>query len=281
MKRFLIDAAEPAGAVPRVRGGTALVVSAALHGAVVLAAFALTRGTDAQQRADADVALPPSVQLMYVPPGPPPAPAPPPRPRAEPRPETPAAPPTPRVPEHDEAAGRPPEAPGPAELALSDPVPSVPAAAEPAPSDGRAPTTAELMRSEAQRLFGRKRRSGAHRTGPTAAPGFEIYLPPREDGCTPAPPRPTGEPVALATVSGRVYRQGTRIPLGGAHLQLIGTPYVTFSNDDGEYDLRFDPSLVDACRTQYVRVTAPGFRAQTLVLYLGPSASNDIPMSQR
>jgi hypothetical protein len=183
------------------------------------------------------------------------------------------------VPDHDEPAGRTAEAAPPQEVAAAAPAeaPVAPAASSrPAPLSG-----AEIMRNEAQRLFGRGSRARVPRGGPAAEPGFEIYLPPQSDGCAPVRPRAVGEPVTLATVSGRVYRQGTRIPLPGAHLQMIGTPYVAFSSDDGAYDLRFDPTLVDRCRTQYVRVTAPGFRAQTLVLYLGPSASNDIPMSQR
>jgi hypothetical protein len=49
----------------------------------------------------------------------------------------------------------------------------------------------------------------------------------------------------------------------------------------GYYTLAFDKSLVDDCRTQMVRVTAPGFKAQILELSLGPQQSNDIPMARR
>lgn len=289
MKRILFDERDPAAPVAPVRGGTALLVSAALHATLVLAAFVLAR-PDPEEAAGADVesAAPASVQLMYVPPvAPAPAPVPATAPATaeapRPTPEQPAAPPMREVPDHDEPAGR---SAGPAEpeqLAAAGPPETTPEAERTATAapDGTLPSAEELMRSEAQRIFGRPARRTVARGGPAATPGFEVYVPPHVDACQPAPARRPGEPVELATVSGRVYREGTRIPLPGAHLQMIGTPYVTFADDAGVYDLRFDPALVDRCRTQYVRVTAPGFRAQTLVLYLGPSASNDIPMSRR
>ena len=277
MNRFLLQDRDPIGVPRRGRDGAALAVSAVLHGIVVAGAVILARGETDQARADS-AAAERTVQLMYMPPAPPPVPAadrrPPPAPRR------PAAPPMREVPDHDEPAGRTAEPGPPQELATAavEPAPAPPPAAStrPAPLSG-----AEIMRNEAQRLFGRGSRPRVPRGGPVAEPGFEIYVPPQVDGCAPVRPRAAGEPVTLATVSGRVYRQGSRVPLPGAHLQMIGTPYVAFSSDDGAYDLRFDPTLVDRCRTQYVRVTAPGFRAQTLVLYLGPSASNDIRMSQR
>jgi hypothetical protein len=136
------------------------------------------------------------------------------------------------------------------------------------------------MAAEARRIFGGRRRLGQP-GGAAALPGFEVPVPAAPDGCVPLPPREPGAPAELATVTGRVYREGTRIPLAGAHLQIIGTPYVTFSDQRGAYTLRFDPALVDRCRTQYVRVTAPGFRAQMLVLHLGPGGPSDIPMQRR
>ena len=68
--------------------------------------------------------------------------------------------------------------------------------------------------------------------------------------------------------------------LPGAFLQILGTPYSTFADDDGHYRLTFDPSLVGPCRTQVVRVTATGYRAQNLILAVG-SADNTILMSRR
>jgi hypothetical protein len=279
VNRFLLDDPEPIGVPRRGRSAAALAVSAALHGAVMLTAVAIARSNDAGPAGlEAERAGERVVQLLYVPPAPPRRPvavAPLPT-----RPRTPAASPSPRVPEHDEPAGGPSEPAAPQAPVAATPSSDAPAApASPTPA-ASAPSTAELMRNEAQRLFGRQSRPTARRGGPAAEPGFEIYLPPQSDGCTPVRPQ-EGAPVELVAVSGRVYRQGTRTPLAGAHLQMIGTPYVAFSDAAGAYDLRFDPALVDRCRTQYVRVTAPGFRAQTLVLYLGPAASNDIPMSQR
>lgn len=245
----------------------------------MLAAVAVARSSDGGRVAlDAEQGGERAVQLLYVPP---PAPRPPatmPSPPARPR--RPAATPSPPLPEHDAPVGRPMQPAAPQELVAAAP-PTASAAPSSPPAPRSTASTAELMRSEAQRLFGRPSRPTARRGGPAAEPGFEIYLPPQSDGCTPVRPREEGAPVELVAVSGRVYRQGTRVPLAGAHLQMIGTPYVAFSDAAGAYDLRFDPALVDRCRTQYVRVTAPGFRAQTLVLYLGPAASNDIPMAQR
>lgn len=243
----------------------------------MLAAVAIARSSDTGPAAlEAERAGERVVQLLYVPPAPrrPPVTV-----AALPTPRTPAAPPSPRVPEHDEPAGGLSEPAGPQAPVAAAPSSDAPAAPA-SPAAASAPSAGELMRSEAQRLFGRQSRPTARRGGPAAAPGFDIYLPPQSDGCTPVRPQ-EGAPVELVAVSGRVYRQGTRTPLAGAHLQMIGTPYVAFSDAAGAYELRFDPALVDRCRTQYVRVTAPGFRAQTLVLYLGPAASNDIPMSQR
>ena len=77
-----------------------------------------------------------------------------------------------------------------------------------------------------------------------------------------------------------MYRERSTLPLAGAHLQIIGTPYVAFSDGAGRYTLRFDPALVDHCRTQYVRVTAPGFRSRLLVLSLGPQSANDVHLTR-
>jgi hypothetical protein len=85
----------------------------------------------------------------------------------------------------------------------------------------------------------------------------------------------------MGTVAGVVYREGTRQPLGGAFLQIMGTPYSTFADDRGAYTLRFDKALIDACRTQYVQVSKDGFAPRRLILSLGHRVSNDIPMSRR
>ncbi|MGH7593137.1 MAG: hypothetical protein ACRELE_04720, partial [Gemmatimonadales bacterium] len=61
---------------------------------------------------------------------------------------------------------------------------------------------------------------------------------------------PDGTPV-LATVIGRVLDTDGRTPLSGAHLQIMGTSFNTFSDSRGEYRLEFDPKLLAKCRKQY------------------------------
>jgi hypothetical protein len=81
---------------------------------------------------------------------------------------------------------------------------------------------------------------------------------------------------------GRIFRQNDGRPLAGAHLQMLGTPYVTFTNDQGEYHFRFDLSLIDNCRTQYVRVSAPGYESRLLVLVVGANVrSEDVSLRKR
>ena len=89
-------------------------------------------------------------------------------------------------------------------------------------------------------------------------------------------------PVEYGMVVGKIYRQDNGRPLSGAHLQMLGTPYVTFTNDVGEYHFRFDMSMVDNCRTQYVRVSAPGYESRLLVLVVGPNVrSDDVILKRR
>ena len=87
-------------------------------------------------------------------------------------------------------------------------------------------------------------------------------------------------PKGMASVSGRIFREDNGKPLGGARLQIIGTQYGTFSNDAGDYKLVFDRTLVDRCRTQSVRVTAPGYRGRDVLLYLGDRSTSDVPLSR-
>lgn len=83
-----------------------------------------------------------------------------------------------------------------------------------------------------------------------------------------------GTPV-LATVIGRVIDTDGRTPLAGAHLQIVGTPFTTFSDNTGEYRLEFDPKLLEACRVQYVRVVAQGYSSQLLTLSIGQRIRSD------
>jgi hypothetical protein len=113
---------------------------------------------------------------------------------------------------------------------------------------------------------------------------METYLPDRPDKCVPSPSAPTDSagPVQYGFVEGRIFRQDGGRPLAGAHLQMLGTPYVAFTDDAGEYRFRFDLSLMDNCRTQYVRVTAKGYETRLLVLVVGPNVrSEDVRLQRR
>jgi hypothetical protein len=101
--------------------------------------------------------------------------------------------------------------------------------------------------------------------------------------CTPIETRARDpeQPAQLGTVVGRIFRQDTGAPLAGAHLQMLGTPYVTFTDWRGEYRFNFDLSLVENCRTQYVRVSAPGYESRLLVLVVGDNRSEDVLLRRR
>lgn len=91
---------------------------------------------------------------------------------------------------------------------------------------------------------------------------------------------PDGTPV-LASVSG-IVRDQTGRPLAGAHLQIVGAASATFSDGAGRYRLEFDPSLLQRCRVQQVRVSLTGFRDQFLMLAIGRNArSDDVLMRRR
>ena len=83
-----------------------------------------------------------------------------------------------------------------------------------------------------------------------------------------------GTPV-LASIIGRVLDTDGRTPLAGAHLQIIGTPFNTFSDANGEYHLDFDPRMLAKCRKQIVDVVAPGYARQTLTLSIGRRIRSD------
>ena len=75
--------------------------------------------------------------------------------------------------------------------------------------------------------------------------------------------------VVLVFVAGQVISVDNGRPLPGAYLQILGTPYSTYSDNGGYYKLSFDRALVANCRTQAVRVTAPGYSAADLLLGVG------------
>ena len=271
-----------------MRATPAFVLSAALHGlavVLVIAGSRMERSVEAAPRSDARVRmveLPPMpVEATRVPLPPrslTPVPA-----RRVPRPQVARGAPMPEElsvraePEPDRPDDQPPLATAP-EPPASAPVPSPPTT----PVDVAAARATE-MRSEAQRLFGPRRLGSDRQPGPVSASWVNQLTDDRPNDCTPTPrpPRDPSAPLELGTVSGRVFRAGTSQPLPGAFLQILGTPYSTFADDEGDYTLQFDRSLVDDCRTQYVQVSKDGFAPQRLILSLGSRTSNDIPLQRR
>ena len=148
------------------------------------------------------------------------------------------------------------------------------------------PTELALLpiEAEARRLFGAPRTGSDRMYGPSVERRWATEVTEdRENDCRPAPRRALapGEQPVMGHVEGRVYREGSTIPLAGAFLQIIGTGYSTFADEEGRYRLEFDQSLVDKCRTQYVQVTLDGFRPRRLILALGARSSNDVLMRRR
>ncbi len=112
---------------------------------------------------------------------------------------------------------------------------------------------------------------------------MEVWIRENPERCVrePAAPRDSAGAAEFGTVAGRIFRQDNGRPLAGAHLQMIGTPYVTFTDATGEYRFKFDLALMDNCRTQYVKVTAAGYESRLLVLVVGPNRSEDVRLRKR
>lgn len=226
------------------------------------------------------------VQMVYLPPAPRPRPAPQPQPDPETR--APARPPAPdavRAPVPERALSRQPdEDQPPAPVSTPEPKLPQPDPVEPAEIASRTPEPAEprpeTLEEQAKRLFGRPvldrgtrapRQLGIH-------PGASADRDQAErTNCTP-PPRDPNAPKEMAELVGRVYNSNSR-PLAGAFLQIVGTAYSTYSDATGLYRLVFDASLVDECRTQYVRVIADGYRGRNLILGVGPGV-NDVILNR-
>ncbi|HET7041012.1 MAG TPA: hypothetical protein VFI13_03290, partial [Gemmatimonadales bacterium] len=99
--------------------------------------------------------------------------------------------------------------------------------------------------------------------------------------CIPGPPRSASDPIEWGVVQGRVYQMGTTLPLVGATLQVLGTPYTTVSDEHGDYTLRFDSWPLRNCQEEYVRVQLDGFVSQTLNLTIGVVARSDVQLRGR
>ena len=281
--------------LPRVEGGRnalALGVSLAAHLLVAALAVVTTKpdarspdasATQAEQRIDL-VELPPLPERAPPPPAPQPVTA---VERA--REEPPKRIPRPQVrrdqPLPEDVTVRPEPPP---ELPLGEIPPATAPETVERPPLAASPLSelaaANAVESEARRLFGPRNYGADRPPGPIAARSWATEVTEdRENDCTPRPPasRDPGTPPDMGSVAGIVYREGTRQPLGGAFLQIMGTPYSTFADDRGVYELRFDKALIDSCRTQYVQVSKDGFAPRRLILSLGHRVSNDIPMSRR
>lgn len=99
--------------------------------------------------------------------------------------------------------------------------------------------------------------------------------------CVAGPPRSAGDPIDWGVVQGRVFQLGTTVPLAGATLQVLGTPYSTTSDEHGDYVLRFDAWPLRNCQEEYVRVQMDGFVSQTLNLTIGVVTRSDVQLRGR
>jgi hypothetical protein len=113
--------------------------------------------------------------------------------------------------------------------------------------------------------------------------GFRESFPEAAGQCVEVPDlgrNPDGTPV-LASVMG-IVRDNRGRPLAGAHLQIVGAPFATFSDGNGNYRLEFDPALLEKCRVQIVRVNAQGFQHADLTLAIGRQVrSDDVVLRRR
>ncbi|MFZ5623522.1 MAG: carboxypeptidase-like regulatory domain-containing protein [Gemmatimonadota bacterium] len=276
---------------PRRSRGEWLVVllSLLVHVALFLPAIITTRGDSERERPVASLTDPGrTVAMVYVPPPPLPEPAPPPERQRNPERQTPPpaeftpigkgeakTPPIEAPPDQTDGTEEPPEpaAPG---AARSEAQPAASANANPL-----APTTPRETRMPVYRGGDSWAAPGDVSVGPRLGIGkrdarsWRQSLPELAGRCVPEQLTPGDSTHRVGVVVGRVLREDLAAPLAGAHLQIIGTQFATFTDEHGEYRLEFDRSLVDQCRTQYVRVSAPGFRSRLLVLGIGPKVRSD------
>ena len=246
------------------------------------AGLSRTTAEEAAKGTDDPAAEARRIEMIYVPPVEPPPPPPPPPPV---RPQ-PAQPPAPVRP--------PPEpAPPPVRQTVPEPEPNAPpdetrssgaeTAEKPTKERPAAKKTVATLESEARRIFGRPRLATSAGAGPQARRPMEAWVRESPERCIPqaVAPRDSAGPPEYGMVEGRIFRQDNGRPLAGAHLQMIGTPYVTFTDAAGEYHFKFDVTLMDNCRTQYVRVSAPGYESRLLVIVIGPNRSEDVRLRRR
>lgn len=266
------------------RDWLAFAVSALSHLILIMAALLLAKraadqALDAPRTAEAPRDTR-EVAMVYLPPPPKavPLPTPPPPPVTVPKVTPPAPSAENKVPEPEPNA--PPDArrtEGPSDRS---PGKGMPQGDRNAPRDAATPASPETpkgvaleatMESEAKRIFGRKRGDPAEGAGPVATRPLESAKVP-DNPCGEIPKDSSGAPVQ-GVVQGIIRDVDGGGPLPGAHLQMVGQPYSTFANNRGEFRLLFDITLMADCRTQYVRIEAPGFRSQMLPIVIGGGVS--------
>lgn len=250
--------------------------SVAFHAGLIVLLLGLMRPKAEEPNDPASnppIAVP--VQMVYLPMAPRPEPAPRQRP----------APDAVHAATEEAARTRDPDADLPPEMTPEKPRESAPAPREADPEPVLAqrppkPEPTETLEEQSQRLFGRPllRQNQEMPTQLGIRPGLSSE---RDQAarttCVPRPRDPSA-PLQMAELIGRVYTENSR-PLAGAFLQIIGTSYSTYSDRTGLYRLVFDASLVDECRTQYVRVVANGYRGRNLILGVGPGV-NDVVLGR-
>jgi hypothetical protein len=265
----------------RERHPLVAAASVVLHGTVVLLLL-LSPRQEAKNDTYPAEQQPRQVRMMYLLPKEPPRPKP--QPLAQPRPPEPP-PPTPAF---ADALPRPmPENPSPTKAEAHVPEHDQPAAMSPTPVTRPAAkrTAAEreedAMVSEARRLFGPPSPTNATVAGPVRA-GLPLSLMSGGPRCAwgGAEARTIDGP-RDGVIEGIVRTESGGLPIPGAFLQMLGTGSATFADASGHYRLTFDPSLVDACRSQLVRITAPGYRARTMILTYGRASDNVVDLASK
>lgn len=272
----------------------ASIASVVFHLLIVVAVLRFTAQQQAKAKAESVQATERPVQLLFE--------APPERPRAqaqtvEPPQQEPVVPPeAPLTPGPDQTPGSTARVtPDPEKDPNATPDARRETATRPDPGDADAPSPATAStespavatnttppqptaESEARRIFGRPSALLGPATGSRSSRPWEASQQ-SSNGCTlPEEEQDSTLPKGMASVAGRIFREDNGKPLAGARLQILGTQFGTFSNDKGDYKLVFDRTLVDRCRTQAVRVTAPGYRGRDVILYLGERSSSDVTL---
>lgn len=279
---------------PRWQG---MAISLALYASVILVALAMHRfpstseqptATPEEIKAAREQLQKRQVRMVYLPPLPQPRPAaqaPPPK-LLPPKSSGPAKPPEPDA-DPIKALKSPVADPGGDAAKLGEGAPEnahqvapprpIPLALLPGPSAPPAPEPAPNPAAASPGTFGGISLGPRVGLPPRDPRPWTASMPERGDSCpsvTADSNAKPGEP-RMGSASGRVLRTEGGPPLPDAHLQIIGTAFVAWTDQNGEYTLSFDASLLDRCRTQYVRVSAPGYEPRLLVLVIGRNVRSD------